>query len=324
MSATATAEAIRLADLADPRRHAALLRRSATDEVFLTPEWQRAWWASFGEGELVPILVERDGEPVAYAPFFVSGGMAFLVGSGGSDYLDVVGESTPEVLGAILGLLAREVPGLAGVRLYHVPDLSPTGPAAAVAAAGRGWRWHDEGSLAAPAVRGARKAEAAAAKRSLRRHERGLARERPLSVTFMRDGEIARHLDAFFEQHVRRWEATPFPSLFTDPTQRAFYARLTDAAAAAGWLHFARVDWGGEPVAFHYGFAYGRSLLWYKPSFAIEHARRSPGEVLLRRLLLEGAGLGLTDFDFGLGEEAFKDRFATHRRVVRTWGLYPA
>jgi CelD/BcsL family acetyltransferase involved in cellulose biosynthesis len=89
-------------------------------------------------------------------------------------------------------------------------------------------------------------------------------------------------------------------------------------------LHFARVDWGGEPAAFHYGFAYGRSLLWHRASFAAEHARHVHGDVLLRQLLLESVGLGKTDFDFGSGEESFKDRFATHRRVVRTWGLYPA
>jgi CelD/BcsL family acetyltransferase involved in cellulose biosynthesis len=64
--------------------------------------------------------------------------------------------------------------------------------------------------------------------------------------------------------------------------------------------------------------------MWYKPSFAIELARFSPGEVLLRQLLLRAIEEGLAIFDFGLGEEPFKARFATHSRQVRNWGLYPA
>ena len=63
--------------------------------------------------------------------------------------------------------------------------------------------------------------------------------------------------------------------------------------------------------------------MWYKPSFAIELAKRSPGEVLLRGLLLTALKEGASTFDLGLGAENFKERFATHTPVVRTWGLYP-
>jgi CelD/BcsL family acetyltransferase involved in cellulose biosynthesis len=88
-------------------------------------------------------------------------------------------------------------------------------------------------------------------------------------------------------------------------------------------LRFTRVDWNDRPIAFHFGFCHAGRFLWYKPSFAIDLARRSPGEVLLRHLLLAAAAEGATAFDFGLGNEAFKHRFATHTRRVRTWGLYP-
>ena len=63
---------------------------------------------------------------------------------------------------------------------------------------------------------------------------------------------------------------------------------------------------------------------WQKPAFAIDLARRSPGEVLLRQLLLAAIAEGATVFDFGLGDEPFKHRFATRIRHVHTWGLYPS
>ena len=63
--------------------------------------------------------------------------------------------------------------------------------------------------------------------------------------------------------------------------------------------------------------------MWYKPSFAIDLARRSPGEVLLRQLILAAIEEGAKTFDFGLGDEAFKNRFATHVNKVNTYSLYP-
>ena len=84
-----------------------------------------------------------------------------------------------------------------------------------------------------------------------------------------------------------------------------------------------RVEWNGQPLAFHFGMNYRGSYLWYKPSFAIELARHSPGEVLLRQLLLTAIEENARVFDFGIGDEAFKYRFATEINRIRTWGLYP-
>jgi len=62
---------------------------------------------------------------------------------------------------------------------------------------------------------------------------------------------------------------------------------------------------------------------WYKPAFAIGLARRSPGEVLLRQLLLAAIAAGATVFDFGLSDEPFKHRLAMRIRHVHRWRLYP-
>ena len=80
--------------------------------------------------------------------------------------------------------------------------------------------------------------------------------------------------------------------------------------------------WNGRPIAFHFGFCYSGKYLFYKPSFALDMAHYSPGLVLLRHLMWEAFEENARTFDFGLGEEAFKARFATTVRRVRTWGLY--
>lgn len=296
--------------------------------VFQEPAWLQCWWDSFGRGRLLVAEAVVAGRPVAIAPLFVDGDMAFFVGSGGSDYLDFIGDvGAPRVLEALLAAVADAVPGLLGFRFYHVPDASRTGLRLQHAAAGLGLACHDEGELAAPALDmgpGGERGLAAAAKTSLVRHERGFQREGGIEVRHLRHGEdILPWLDAFFAQHEARWDGSSSPSLFLDPAQRAFYRRLAAQGGEAGWLRFTVVGWQGSPIAFHFGFCHRGSFLWYKPSFDVALARRSPGEVLLRQLLLAAVDEGAHTFDFGLGDEAFKRRFTTGVRLVRTWGLYP-
>src|SRR5438046_2227682 len=82
-----------------------------TRTVFQTWHWQKAWWDSFVRGDLLLVLASRAGRPVALAPLFADGGMVFFVGSGGSDYLDFVGDtSDPGVLDALLGTARERVP----------------------------------------------------------------------------------------------------------------------------------------------------------------------------------------------------------------------
>jgi CelD/BcsL family acetyltransferase involved in cellulose biosynthesis len=311
-----------------PTLWAELLAVGDSDVVFLTHEWQRAWWQSFGRGRLLLLVAERDGRGVALAPLFEDSGMIFFVGSGGSDYLDFIGDvGDPEVLAALLDAARREAPGFEGFRLYHVAEDSRTGEHLQRAAERIGLEVVDEGSLGAPAIdlrAHPDAAVAAANKKSLVRHERYFRREGSLQVQHLTSGEaILPCLGAFFEQHVERWQETPYPSLFTDPAQRSFYELLTRTAGGSGWLRFTELIWQERSIAFHFGFQYKGSYLWYKPSFDIRLARHSPGEVLLRQMLLAAEEEEVRTFDFGLGEEAFKSRFASHCNWVRTWGLYP-
>ena len=90
-----------------------------------------------------------------------------------------------------------------------------------------------------------------------------------------------------------------------------------------GWLRFTCITWNDRPIAYHFGLCYRGRYLFGIPSFAIDLARYSPGEVLLRQLLIAAIEEGAHTFDFGIGDEAYKYRFATDVVQLRTWGLYP-
>lgn len=305
-----------------------LVQRGSSNVIFITYQWQSIWWEVFGRGKLLLILALQDGKPIAIAPLFAHKGMIFFVGSGGSDYLDFIGDiSDPKVLEGMLVLAKEQVPDFLGFRFYHVLENSKTHSIIFDLANKKDWVLYDEGELPSPILAlkdFPEKAHEATRKKSLLRHEAWFSRNGRLKIDHLQKSEdILPHLKNFFEQHISRWNVTDFPSLFLEPQQQLFYKRITETLAKAGWLIFTRVIWQENSIAFHFGFNYHGCFLWYKPSFDLAYAKHSPGEVLLRQLLLNARKEEAQTFDFGLGDEAFKKRFATSTRFVKTLGIYP-
>jgi len=306
-----------------------LLPLGDSNVVFLTREWQQAWWDTYGRGQLLFAAARCRGEVVAVAPLFADeDGMVYFVGSGGcgSDYLDFIGDiSGPRRLDALLSAVRERVGNFVGFRFYFIPDSSRTGKRLEESASRLGLEFYEEDRMGAPVLDLSAPGAAAAAtsKKSLRRHEHYFERSGNLVEHEISSAvEILPRLEEFFDQHVARWASTPFPSLFLKRAHREFYRRVVCEASEAGWLRFTWIEWQDRMIAAHFGFHYNRRYLWYKPSFAIDLAQRSPGEVLLRRLLLAAIRESADAFDFGLGDERFKQRFATSTPVVRTLGLY--
>jgi CelD/BcsL family acetyltransferase involved in cellulose biosynthesis len=82
------------------------------------------------------------------------------------------------------------------------------------------------------------------------------------------------------------------------------------------------VEFNGQPIAFHFGFDYFGSLIWYKPSFDVRYAEHSPGLLLTRKIIEDGLQRSKRELDFTIGEEAFKDRFANVSRFNVTLSVY--
>ncbi|MEJ7611095.1 MAG: GNAT family N-acetyltransferase [Ferruginibacter sp.] len=312
---------------ADEQTWNALLAKSPVNFIFMTRQWQRTWWEVYGRGKLLIVVAEQNGEAIAIAPLFADGDMIFFIGSGGSDYLDFIGDiSGPGVLENMLRSAREQVAGFLGFRFYHIRKDSATWTALFTTTADLG-QVFDEGDLPAPMMEiekfPAHAAEATN-KKSLLRHEGWFIKNGGFVFEHSTETkDILQHLPSFFEQHIKRWEPTPYPSLFSDPKHVLFYQRICAVLGSTGWLRFTRIIWQGEAVAYHFGFSYAGSFLWYKPSFDITLAKRSPGEVLIRQLLLWAISENLSIFDFGLGDEDFKKRFATADVSVSTVGLYP-
>jgi len=298
------------------------------DVIFMTWHWQKAWWETFGRGQLLLLIAEQNEKPIAIAPLFTDQGMIYLVGSGGSDYLDLIGEvSNKDVLESMLKLAINNVSGFLGFCFYHMPESSQTPEKLAEIAKQNGWEYCNDGEMNSPMLsikEFPEQAYQSTRKKSLLRHEAYFEKNGGISTIHHQKCEaILPLLNVFFEQHTERWKNTGFPGLFIQQQQQLFYRRLVEVISETGWLRFTQVIWQNRAIAFHFGFNYKGNFLWYKPAFDITLAKHSPGEVLLRQLLLQAIKEEAHTFDFGLGDELFKNRFATNTRKVYNRGLYP-
>jgi len=317
------------------QRWNALLGCCPGSSIFQSYEWHEAWWSSFGaDYELHLLLIEQAERLLAIAPFVVDvrRGLAGprrclrLLGScnAASDYADcIVAADQPEARIAIFDWLADNPVQWQRLELDNLPAASPS-----LALGATHVRLPQPLRQFAAKAPARRLGDAAAdrtvlQKKSLRRHINGLRRQGPVILQRLRTrSDIERHLPMFFAQHCARWAGTRTPSLFHDLRQQVFYHALTRSFADDERLNFSAVLWRDRPIAYHFGFEWQGVFTWYKPSFDPTLAEHSPGEALLYLLFEDVIGRGLREFDFTVGNEAFKYRFANIEREVHRLRVY--
>ena len=307
-----------------------LLNRSPGSSVFQTFPWHVCWWKAFGgPHELLVILGYVGPELVGIAPMMITrekGPMGWVrrhvrfIGSinKASDYCDfIVDPDVPQALPALLEGMSVGSRGGDRIDLSNFPSHSPNRARILEYFESRDAKVTVEFQEYAPVrILGDRQADLQAVnKSSLKRHTKFF--EKSGDLRFHQCGsedEILGYLDIFFEQHKSRRAQTGSPSQFFDPAQQVFYRELVGEAFRHGWLRFDVVLFNGAPLAFHFGFEYQQRFVWYKPTFDVQFASKSPGEVLIKFLLEDAIKKGLEEFDFTVGSEPFKYRFANRTR----------
>jgi CelD/BcsL family acetyltransferase involved in cellulose biosynthesis len=85
---------------------------------------------------------------------------------------------------------------------------------------------------------------------------------------------------------------------------------------------------GDRAIAHHLGVRNGQVAHWWLPSFETDAGRCSPGFLLLMDYARHCEGLGVTEIDLGIGDEAYKRRIMSSERLlsvatVQALGLAP-
>jgi len=296
-----------------------LLYGSETNTVFQTYEWIWSWWKVFGHRHALFLVEVRDGDKLlALGPMMV-GKVGIqrqlgFIGDENSDYCDfIAGERKSEVLGAIFDTVAA-FKGWDVIQLMNIPESSSTAVSVWEFCNRAGRYLIQRNDIVCPTliVKGHEKhaRRVANGKTVRRRHNYMTKRENFRIFQLVEVEEALRYLEHFITQHIRRWKGTPSPSLFLVAGNREFYRELIRTLLPQGLLLFTVLEYGGKPIAFHFGFDYGSKIIWYKPSYDPEYARLSPGSVLLKHLIEYCLERGHLELDFSIGDEPFKRRYA--------------
>lgn len=302
-----------------------LLQRSETRSIFLTWQWLSTWWEAFRAGAELYVIAVLDGSRlIGIAPLMLrhTDGQRVIefLGMGSSDYCDFIAarDDKPAVLAAVFEALLRRRDRWDRIRLRNLPEQSSTALLLSQLSLPTGLEIVAEMESVCPALSletSPHFAQTCARKKSLVRHTRYFERLAPLHFEHVLDpDEIRDLLPEFMEQHRDRRFMAGDRSLFDDPRHRRFYERFVQELLDANWLRFSVLRWRGEILAFHLGFFYEGIYTWYKPTFNVDYARFSPGEVLLKLLIEHCLANAVREFDFTVGDEAFKERFANVQR----------
>lgn len=318
-----------LAPIADAWRRLAEARGNA----FVTPEWYAAWRDSYGAGTSPRVVaVRRGADLIGVVPLQRSRqGAARLLRFGGSNLGDdfhaaALPGDEDEVWRACVGalmasrdwgaLLLERVPAGA-TWVAAMRDAAPRRLGAihlkrdrmpAIDLGGQTWDEYLAG-------------RSAKLRSQIRRDTRLLEREHGLVIRLSDDpGTLDRDMEAFFHLHLSRW-AERGGSRSIMERSRAFHLRFAREAQARGWLRLWILELDSEPAAAWYGWRLGDSYSHYLGGFDPRWSNRGLGIVVLARAIRAAIEEGAAEFDFLLGTEPYKFRFATGERAVETVAL---
>jgi CelD/BcsL family acetyltransferase involved in cellulose biosynthesis len=291
---------------------------------FMTPEWSRCWLGHYGEG-LAPFvpLARSDGRLAALLPLVLSErGRPRVARIAGANLGDRFHPLSPpgaereagEAVGAALAearsrwsVLALDRVELAGGWLEPLREAlgvrvrtlrrEGTGQPLIRLAAHEGW----EGYLAS---------RSSHLRKRLRWLERRIGRDHEVALRRAEDpARLPADMRTLFDLHDRRWAGRGGSSL-ASARARAFHLDFAAAALERGWLRLWLMEWDSEPVAAWYGWRVGGRYAFYNGGFDPDRSKLSPGMFLLARVIEAAFDEGASKFDFLLGEESYKTRFA--------------
>jgi len=309
-----------------------LLQRTRADTVFLTWQWQKAWWDCFGEEGRLAVLTARDrGELVALAPFYIAapngslGTLRLIGGVEVSDYLDLIVADNKEgpAYRALWEFLTSECAyPWRGMDLHNVPGLSGTLESLATIAGGTdGVRvtrqvedvcpvislppsWEDYLRLLTKKQR-----------HEIRRKLRKADREATVDWYYVEDEEtLTREVEDFIALHQR---SAAQKKEFMDQRMQRFFHRVASSAFDQGWLKLAFLVVNEVKAATMFCFDYNDSILVYNSGYDPRmHPSLSTGIVLLSYCIRDAIAKGRRTFDFLRGAEDYKYRFGGEDREV--------
>ena len=297
-------------------------------EIFQTPEWHRIWWNSFGKKyKLCAIAIFAGEELKGILPLARSGAILQFAAVPQGDYADIICEdcSAAEVIALALQTLLDEVHGWHECSFVHLSKHSRLirhSQHLPYSLRSRLQRVSDEPQYTI-IFRNQREAlfRALLGKQHTKRLQKKLEKTGQLRFRHLHaQSEIEQNVSDFLLHHVRRHAALGRQSVCADPEFGQFLRLLAQELVPVGRMRFGVLELDGRALAWDLGFEVNGKFLLYQHTFDLDFWHYTPGEVLLWHELQYARDHVSREFDFGRGDETYKDRFCNYSR--ETYSLF--
>lgn len=138
-------------------------------------------------------------------------------------------------------------------------------------------------------------------------------------LRFVFDDERPQVFDACVKWKSAQYVASGLPDLFAVPANVQLFRALRARRAVV----VSSLSAGETLLAVHFGGLADNRHYWWVPAYDVAYAKYSPGRLLLEDILQASHALGHAEFDFLIGDEAYKFHYATHNRVIGPVGVPP-
>lgn len=316
----------------------ALLEHSNERSLFLTHEWLTSWLSTYGAGEKLEVLTLWSGERLlAAAPFIKRRGQAGFIrircldfaSSGVSGHTAMVSDRREQGLPdqLVQAIVARR--DWHRLRLPDVPAGSRTITEVPVAARDAGCGVVTKPGRKSPGLdTTGTESEflaslSANARYNLNRRWRRLAAAGPVRIDTYRGAEcLGTPLQIAFEVSARSWKAETSMDMGGSESSRAFFHRLFEITASAGWMSIWVLRLAEKPIAIQVHGTYQNTAHLLRTDFDQNHAQLAPGHNLLRRVLEALFDSSVKRFDLGGQDYEYKRRLTDQTLQHETLELY--
>ena len=111
------------------------------------------------------------------------------------------------------------------------------------------------------------------------------------------------------------WKGRRRKSIFSGKVTGNFHREMLKKSSNNKWLDLSVLSVDGKPIAFIYNYLYSQRLSNYSMEFDDRYSHISPGTILMYWILKDPSSRDVLEFDFGKGEEAWKERFTKKFRM---------
>lgn len=324
-----------------------LLEKSCDKNIYLTWEWIFTWWRHYGNRKNLNILLIEDESrivgiiPLMFSRFgksFIKFDVLKIIGIANADFDGVIlTERKEECILSFIEYLTKVIDNRTVLIFSEIPEDAeflalmrshyPTFSKSLI--------MNESVSTTCPyillpttwneyfkSLRGKRRHNLRYALRSLQKKHAVEFRK------FIANNNSGGQIEEFIELHQKRWRKKNIKGIFHDQRTRKFYIDVANVFSKKKWLNLSFIDVDGKAISAVYGFRYSQKFYYEITAFDTEYAKYSMGNLHIMFLIEDAIKNGDKEFDFLMGDEAYKRYYTRLSRrnfqIILTKKRFPA